>query len=852
VVCREDEDYTSVYWMNTTYNPVRADVGEANPTDYSFGPGSETGTFELAEWSETPASSGLYLGSVNMGYYKAGSGAGWKTYMNWEGKFYLSGSGTNSLSWDGSTLAISGAITASTIDIGTGNTILKVDAAGNLSIGHATPSSAPFQVSNAGAVTASNLTITGGGININSGVFAVTSAGALTATNATITGVITANSGTFTGTVHAGGGTFAGSITASGTISGGTITGATITAGTLAVPASSPKFSVAATGVLTAVDGVFSGTITSSTITGGLIQTGTTGERVVIQDTTDNQFIQFHVTNQLTNGFGYLVANYQTDGPSSDPNYANFQLLGPKMNSVGRAGMTIKSFTSGKSRLIIGLADAHPQLILEDTEAAGNVAYFSTANVGIGTAAPTQKLDVRGVVRIGLTSSDGGKIYGDAVSSTNRLVYYAEKHLFTNLAGTKVWIDTTINAGTHLYYNNILKLSTTSAGATVVGTVTATTFSGALSGNASSASTAAACSGNSATATTAGSATTATALATARTIGGVSFNGTANINLPGVNTTGNQNTSGSAATAATVTTNAQSAITSVGTLSSLTVSGALGVGSMNSFSVNAQGGSEGGEVSLAAGGSGSSWQMDAYNGMWRLHSAGAVPFYVTAATGYATATYGFRTSDGTGTIPTYSFNSSTNSGMRRDASFLYIQNNANWKMAMGTGTTGIHVKPSAPSWAYYLTMTSGYEMSYTTSAVRYKERVETVDAASALSRIKALRPVEFYYKQDAIESNDMTPYEKFRGFVADEMAEVDHWYATYGWYQSNDPESEDYYNIKLRNPEQVTNFDDYDLEEALPANWRYDSVIADLVSVVQGLSTKLEASESRIAVLEAS
>ena len=44
-----------------------------------------------------------------------------------------------------------------------------------------------------------------------------------------------------------------------------------------------------------------------------------------------------------------------------------------------------------------------------------------------------------------------------------------------------------------------------------------------------------------------GNAATATTLQTARTIGGVSFNGSANINLPGVNTTGNQNTSGSSA-----------------------------------------------------------------------------------------------------------------------------------------------------------------------------------------------------------------------------------------------------------------------------------------------------------------
>ena len=48
---------------------------------------------------------------------------------------------------------------------------------------------------------------------------------------------------------------------------------------------------------------------------------------------------------------------------------------------------------------------------------------------------------------------------------------------------------------------------------------------------------------------TTGNAATATALETARTIGGVSFDGTGNIDLAGVNTTGNQDTSGNAATA---------------------------------------------------------------------------------------------------------------------------------------------------------------------------------------------------------------------------------------------------------------------------------------------------------------
>jgi hypothetical protein len=69
------------------------------------------------------------------------------------------------------------------------------------------------------------------------------------------------------------------------------------------------------------------------------------------------------------------------------------------------------------------------------------------------------------------------------------------------------------------------------------GNFSAGTITAALSGNATTSS------------STTGNAATATALQTARTIGGVSFDGTANINLPGVNTTGNQNTSGNAATA---------------------------------------------------------------------------------------------------------------------------------------------------------------------------------------------------------------------------------------------------------------------------------------------------------------
>ena len=61
---------------------------------------------------------------------------------------------------------------------------------------------------------------------------------------------------------------------------------------------------------------------------------------------------------------------------------------------------------------------------------------------------------------------------------------------------------------------------------------------------------------------TSGNAATATKLATARAIGGVSFDGTSAVNLPGVNTSGNQDTSGTAAIATTITVADESSDTS--------------------------------------------------------------------------------------------------------------------------------------------------------------------------------------------------------------------------------------------------------------------------------------------------
>jgi hypothetical protein len=103
---------------------------------------------------------------------------------------------------------------------------------------------------------------------------------------------------------------------------------------------------------------------------------------------------------------------------------------------------------------------------------------------------------------------------------------------------TEVVQDTTPQLGGNLDLNSKIVNGTGNIDYTgnfkASGIATATTFVGALTGNASS----------------------ATILQNARTIGGVSFNGSANINLPGVNASGNQDTSGTAAVATNVTVSA--------------------------------------------------------------------------------------------------------------------------------------------------------------------------------------------------------------------------------------------------------------------------------------------------------
>ena len=172
--------------------------------------------------------------------------------------------------------------------------------------------------------------------------------------------------------------------------------------------------------------------------------------------------------------------------------------------------------------------------------------YNNGGNVGISTNDPRNSLQIGGDpnnLSTGVGINSTGNIRASGVVTATRFIgEFDAPSLDTNAAGVVVsGIVTATSLEGALTGNvtgnvtgdltgevNSSKFDTNPSGIVVTGVATATSFVGDITGNVT------------------GNADTATTLATARNIGGVSFNGSADINLPGVNAAGNQNTTGTA------------------------------------------------------------------------------------------------------------------------------------------------------------------------------------------------------------------------------------------------------------------------------------------------------------------
>ena len=140
--------------------------------------------------------------------------------------------------------------------------------------------------------------------------------------------------------------------------------------------------------------------------------------------------------------------------------------------------------------------------------------------------------------------SSSGKFIGDDASVSNETIQDIVGNMVSSNTESGITVTYQDGDGTLDFTIGTLNQDTTGSAATLTTarTIGGVSFNGSANINLPGVNT----SGNQ---DTSGNSATATALETGRTIGGVSFDGTANINLPGVNTSGDQDTSGNAATA---------------------------------------------------------------------------------------------------------------------------------------------------------------------------------------------------------------------------------------------------------------------------------------------------------------
>lgn len=253
-------------------------------------------TGKLVTATSSGATSGLYLGSDNLGFF---DGATWKTYMDSSGNFYLGGT-SGSLTWNGTTLAVSGTITSTAGTIGgfTLGTDYLRDAANSFGLA-STVTGADDVRFWAGATFA----------NRASAPFYVTEAGALVATSATITGALTTEASSVISGSYLTAGTVASAALANGAVTTAKIAALAVTNAELAASAvttakiaadavTAAEIAAGAVGSTELAAGaVIAGKITAGTIVAADIAAGTiTGAKIAATTITASNIAALTIT----------------------------------------------------------------------------------------------------------------------------------------------------------------------------------------------------------------------------------------------------------------------------------------------------------------------------------------------------------------------------------------------------------------------------------------------------------------------------------------------------------------------------------------------------------------------------
>ena len=385
-----------------------------------------------------------------------------------------------------------------------------------------------------------------GGSNVNSLVLDASAAGAATfnstVTATTFVGAVTGNvTGNASGTAATVTGAAQSAITSLGTLTALTVdnlgvNGNTITANSGALnltPASGSA--IVLDGTINVDAGVVTGatSITSTAFVGnitGNVTGNTSGTAATVTGGAQSAITSLGTLTALT------VDDITINGSTiSDAGNLIFDVGGDiELNADGGdivlkdASVTFGSFINNSSSLQINANTQDKDIIFTGNDGGSGITALTLDMSNAGRANFNNDIGLNDGRVLRLGSGDDTSIYNDG--SHFNIVNTTSNHdmLFKgNDDGSNI---------------TALTLDMSAAGAaTFNSTVTATGFVGPLTGNVTGN-----VSGSAGSAT--GNAATATALANARTIGGVSFDGTGNINLPGVNSAGNQNTSGSAAT----------------------------------------------------------------------------------------------------------------------------------------------------------------------------------------------------------------------------------------------------------------------------------------------------------------